>query len=216
MSVIRRSPTPGLKIRFRKDKSIADYIPLNPNPNEPHPVIPITGVGDMFRSVYDQDTNGRVDRVDYVEIDEVENLQEIINDLYNQGGSGGGKEIVTVTNNGGDTFLPGSPVAQNGTVYSLGRSTPPRHRLLGLAVEESAPGAQLKIQLSGYMILPTASWDLVTGTVGGLSLNGTYFVDSNSKLSVVAPAQPPEYLIKMGQSINPTTFLIDLDIAIKL
>lgn len=98
----------------------------------------------------------------------------------------------------------------------MGRGTPPRHRLLGLAVEESAPGDQLKIQLSGYMILPTTSWDIVTGTVGGLSHNGTYFVDSNSKLSVVAPTQSPEYLIKMGQSINPTTFLIDLDIAIKL
>lgn len=217
MSVVKgKCSSPALKIYYKKDQSVADYIPLAPNPGETPPVIPITGVGDMFRSVYDQDVNGRVDRVDRVEISEVTNLQQILNDLANQGGGEGGKEIVTVTNNGGDTFKPGHPVAQNGTMYVIGRSVPPRQRILGLALEESAPGSQLKIQLSGFFNLPAVVWDEVTGTTGGLAINGTYFVNNNSQLSVVAPTAAPEYLIKIGHSINPTDFLIDLDIAIRL
>ena len=216
MAVIKRSPSPGLKIHFRKDTSVADYIPLNPNPDEPHPVIPITGAGDMFRAIYDTNVNGRADRVDRVEINEVTNLQDILNDLANQGGGEGGKEVVSVTNNGGDTFLAGSPVAQNGTAYVLGRSVPPRHRLLGLALEPSAPGEQLKIQLSGFIQLPTSTWDAVTGSVGGLSHDGMYFINSLSQLTLVPPTTEPEYLVKMGRSISPTNFLIDLDITIKL
>lgn len=217
MSIIKgKSLSPKLKISFRKDLSVADYIPLSPNVDEPPPVIPITGAGDMFRAVYDKDANGVVDRVDYVEIKEVNNLQEILNDLANQGGGSGGKEIVSVTNNGGDTFKPGHPVAQNGTVYVIGRSVPPRNRILGLALEESAPGEQLKIQLSGLLTLPAASWDEVTDSVGGLSHEGTYFVNSQSQLTLNAPTTSPEYLIKIGHSISPTNFLIDLDIAIKL
>ena len=208
--------SPGLKIWFRKDISRADYIPLNPNPGQPVPVIPIQGVGDMFRAVYDQNLNGRSDRVDYVEIGEVNNLQNVINDLYNQGGGGGGKEVVTVTNNGGDFIRAGAPVCQNGLTYMIGRSTPPRNRVLGLAVEDSTPGDMLKIQLSGLFQLPAASWDLVTDSVGGLSPNGSYFVNSSAQLSLVAPTLPPEYLLKIGHAVNNTDFLIDLDISIKL
>lgn len=216
MAVIKGScRNPSLKIFYRKDQSVADYIPLHPNPDEPTPVIPITGVGDMFRAVYDKDNNGRVDRVDYVEISEVNNLQQVLNDLANQTGEGG-KEIVTVTNNGGDTFKPGHPVAQNGTVYAIGRSVPPRQRILGLAIEPSEPGQPLKIQLSGFIQLPTHVWDEVTDSVGGLAHNGTYFVNRESQLTVNAPTASPEYLIKIGHSISPTDFLIDLDIAVRL
>lgn len=218
MSVIKRCPSPGLNIRWRKDNSVADYLPLKPNDSEPYPVIPITGVGDMFRSVYDTDLNGIVDRVDRVEISEVTNLQDIINDLYNQGGGGGdgSREIITVTNNGGDSFKPGQIVAQNGTMYVNGRSIPPRHRILGLAVEASEPGDQLKIQLSGYIRLSTEAWDEVTGTVGGLAINGRYFAGSDGHMTITPPTLAPEYLVKIGHSLNTTDFLIDLDIAIRL
>lgn len=217
MSIIKGGGgSPGLKIWFRKDQSVADYIPLTPNPDQPPPVIPVTGAGDMFQAIYDKNLNGRADRVDYVEISEVNNLQDVINDLYNQGGGDGGKEIVTVTNNGGDTFKPGQPVAQNNTMYVSGRSVPPRHRILGLALEDSAPGEQLKIQLSGYIRLPTVVWDEVTDSIGGLAIDGKYFVNSNGMLSTTAPSNAPEYLIKIGHSINTTDFLIDLDIAIRL
>lgn len=170
----------------------------------------------MFKAVYDQNNNGRVDRVDQVLISEVDGLQQALNDLANQGGGSGGKEIVSVTNNGGDTFVPGMPVAQNGTVYVAGRSVPPRTRILGLAVEDSIPGSQLKIQLSGYFHLPPNSWDAVTNLIGGLAGGQTYYVDSAGKLSIVPPAAAPEYMVKIGHAINQSDFLIDLDVAIKL
>lgn len=218
MSVVKgNNPTPNLKISFRKDISISEYIPLPPNPGEPNPVIPVTGVGDMFRAVYDKDNNNVVDRVDAVEINEVAGLRDILNDLANQTGTGGGgKEIITVTNNGSTTFLPGSPVAWTGTQYMLGTSVAPRHKIIGLATEYAAPGDAFKVQLSGFLILPTENWDAVTGTVGGLGHSGNYFVNISSQLTLNPPTSTPEYLIKIGQAISPTTLLIDLDMLIKL
>lgn len=204
-----------LKIVFKKDNSSSGYLPLDPN-GAPPVVLPIQGAGDMFKAVYDQNNNGRADRVDHVLIQEVDGLQTILNDLANQGAGDGGKEVITVTNNGGDTFIPGMPVAQNGTVYVIGKSVPPRQRVLGLAMEPSEPGQQLKIQLSGYFRLPTSQWDLVTAQPGGLAGGLLYYVNINSKLSFVVPTEAPEYAIKLGHAISQTDFLIDLDVAIKL
>lgn len=204
------------KIKYDIDKSSSDYVPLPENPDVPVPVIPITGYGDMFKSVYDQNSNGKADWADNIPISGVVNLQDKLNELSNQGGSGVSKEIITVTNNGGNTFKPGSPVAQNSTTYISGSSLPPRQRIIGLAVNDSAPGDELKIQLSGYMILPTTAWDEVTGTDGGLVVGRSYFIDDSGNLSLDAPTEAPEYLIKIGYSSTPTTFLIDLDIAVKL
>lgn len=214
--ITSRGPTPGLKIHYRKDLSVADYTPLNPNPTEPHPVIPITGAGDMHRSVYDTDMNGRVDRVDSVEIGEVVGLQDVLDNLANQGSGGDSKEIITVTNNGGSVFLAGMPVARSGTMYVPGRSIAPRHQIIGLAIEDSNPGDVLRVQLSGFISLTSGQWDAVTDEVGGLSTDSIYVVNISSKLTQVAPDAAPEYLIKIGRSVSNTAMLIDLDIAIKL
>lgn len=205
-----------LTIRYRKDQSVADYIPLNPNPDTPHPIIPVTGAGDMFRAVYDQDANGVVDTVDAVTIQKVSGLQDIINDLYNQGGGEGGKEIVTVTNNGPDIFMPGQPVAKFGEMYIAGSSIAPGHRVIGLATGISAPGDTIRIQTAGLLTLPATSWDEVTGTVGGLGHGHYYYANNEKKLSIVPPAGEPEYLVKIGIALNTTDFLIDLDFAVKL
>lgn len=205
-----------LIIRYRKDQSVSDYVPLNPNPEAPHPIIPITGAGDMFRAVYDQDANGIVDTVDRVTIQKVDGLQDIINDLYNQGGGDGGKEVVTITNNGPDIFMPGTPVAKFGEMYIAGSSIAPGHRVIGLATNVAAPGDSVRVQTSGLIILPATSWDDVTGNVGGLGHGHLYYVNSDRKLSIVAPSGNPEYLVKIGIALNTTDFLIDLDFAVKL
>ena len=203
-------------IKYREDASRADYLPLNPNPDQPHPVIPITGVGDMYRAVYDQNNNGTVDTADSITIPKVVGLQDALNDLANQGGGGGGGSIVSVTNTGSETFLPGSPVCKVGATYLIGRSTAPRHNILGIAVEASPPGEQLRIQTGGIFQLSPENWDLVTGSVGGLIPNAFYYVNSLSQVTATAPTSEPDYLIKLGVALNNTELLVDLDLIIKL
>lgn len=203
-------------IKYKEDASQVGYLPLRPNPSVPPPVIPITGVGDMFRSVYDQNGNGVPDSADNVTITNVAGLQDALNDLANQGGGGGGGSIISVTNSGSDTFSPGIPVCKIGSMYMIGSSVSPRHNILGLAVDISGPGDQLKIQSGGIIQLSPENWDIVTGQVGGLSTNAIYYVNSLSRVSPDAPTLSPEYLVKIGVALNNTELLIDLDLIIRL
>jgi len=216
--VIGKNFSPTVKIDYRQDTSSADYLPLRPNPAEPHIVIPVEGSGDMFRAIYDTDLDGEVDTANSVPVANVPGLQDTINDLYNQIGTGGtgGNAYINVTNTGGEVFLPGTPVCKVGESYLKARSTGPRQNCLGLAVDASAPGEQLKIQKAGLMSMSTTNWDLITSEVGGLSTSMFYYVDQNSKLSVTAPTEFPFYLVKIGYALNNTDFLIDLDLSIKL
>lgn len=211
--------SPTVKIKYKQDVSSADYLPLQPNDSDQPIIIPIEGTGDMFRAVYDQNLNGVVDSADSVPVANVPGLQDTINDIYNQIGSGsggGGTSVIFVTNTGGETFLPGTPVCKVGSSYLRARSTGPRQNCLGLAVEASNPGEQLKIQQSGLMTLSPENWDLVTTQVGGLATTMFYYVNENSALTVDAPTDFPFYLVKVGYALNNTDFLIDLDLSIKL
>jgi len=219
--VVGKIPTPTVKICYKKDSSSSDFLPLQPNPAEPPILIPVEGAGDMFRAVYDKDGNGKVDTADFVPMANVPGLQATLNDIYNQigsGGAGGGSSnsFLHVTNTGGEVFLPGMPVCKVGESYLRARSTAPRHQCLGLAVEASSPGEQLKIQQSGLMVMSPENWDLVSGEVGGLSTGMHYYVDAGSKITLNAPTEFPHYLIKIGYALNNTDFLIDLDLSIKL
>lgn len=212
----------GLRICFAKDASHAGYLPLPSNPGEPLPVIPITGYGDMFRAIYDVDVNGVVDRVDFVKVDEVENLQDIINDIYFQisqgggGGSGSAANVIVATNNGVDNILSGHPVAIRGSEYRIGKSYSPFHSVIGVAINDSAPGSQLWVQTDGVVTFPTGTWDLVTGAVGGLGIDATYFASLSGNMTSTPPENSPEYLVKIGRSISTTKLLLDLNLTIKL
>jgi hypothetical protein len=218
--VIGKVFSPTVKIDYRQDSSSTDFLPLQPNPSEPPIIIPVEGTGDMFKSVYDRDNDGVVDTADEVAIGDVPGLQATLNDLYNQigsgGGSGGGNSVLFVTNTGGEAFLPGTPVCKVGTSYLRAKSTGPRQNCLGLAMEASSPGEQLKIQQSGLMTMSPENWDLVTDQVGGLATTMFYYVNDVAKLSTEAPTDFPYYLVKVGYALNNTDFLIDLDLSIKL
>ncbi|USV40967.1 hypothetical protein [Xanthomonas phage BUDD] len=218
--VIGKVPSGNVCIRYREDASSTDFLPLQPNPSEPPIVIPIEGSGDMFRAIYDKDANGVVDTADEVPVSHIPGLQDTINDIYNQIGSGGGgggsSQVIFVTNTGGETFLPGMPVCKVGNSYLRARSTGPRQTCLGLAVEASNPGEQLKIQQAGLFTLSPENWDLVTNQVGGLATTMFYYVNIDSQLTMTPPTDFPEYLVKVGYALNNTDFLIDLDLSIKL
>ena len=77
-----------IQIRYNKDKSLSTFLPLNPNPDTPLPIIPVQGFGDMFKSVYDQNNSGKVDSVDNIEIANINNLQTILENLASTGGGG--------------------------------------------------------------------------------------------------------------------------------
>jgi hypothetical protein len=216
--VIGKVFSPTVKIDYRQDSSSSDFLPLQPNPNEPPIIIPVEGAGDMFRAIYDHDNNGVVDTADEVAIGDVPGLQATLNDLYNQIGTGGtgGNSILYVTNTGGEAFLPGMPVCKVGSAYLRAKSTGPRQNCLGLAVDASSPGEQLKIQQSGLMTMSPENWDLVTDQIGGLADTMFYYVNDVAKLSTSAPTDFPFYLVKVGCALNNTDFLIDLDLSIKL
>lgn len=218
--VIGKSRTPPLKIYYDPDNAIADYLPIQPDPEFPPPVIPIQGAGDMFRAVYDSNLNGVPDGADNVPMANIPGLQDTINDLYNQIGSGGGgggsSSVINVTNTGGNTFQPGMPVCKVGAEYLPASSNEPRQNCLGLAVDVSAPGSQLRIQLEGLMSMSAVQWDLVTNMVGGLVPTAFYYIDENSRLTTTPPADFPQYMIKIGYALNTTDFLIDPNLSIKL
>lgn len=209
-----------VKIDYKQDASSSDFLPLRPNPAEPPIVIPVEGTGDMFRAIYDIDLNGVVDTADQIGMSDVPGLQAALNDLANQigqgGGGGGGSSVIVVTNTGGETFLPGMPVCKVGPSYLRAKSTAPRHNCLGLAVEASSPGEQLKIQQSGLMSMTPQNWDLVTDQIGGLPTSMFFYVNDVSKLTPDAPTDFPYYLVKVGYALNNSDFLIDLDLSIKL
>lgn len=219
MSVVRGLGRGGnLKIDYRKDLSVAEYVPLPPNPETPNPVIPITGAGDMFKAVYDTDNDGVVDNVETVEMSQVVGLQQTITDILNNGGGGGGAnpQFIYVLNNGGDSIYPGQPICKSNDLFRAGNSLEPRQRIIGLAADYSSPGTQLKIQTAGLMSYPPIAWDIATDSVGGLANGLGYYVDSAGKLTTQAPENSPEFLIKVGIALNNTDLLIDLDLAIKL
>lgn len=173
----------------------------------------------MFRAVYDVDVNGVVDRVDFVKVDEVENLQNIINDIYSQiaaGGSGGSANVIVATNNGPDNIKQGQAVAFNSGMYRVGKSIAPAHNVIGVAINDSDTGTQLWIQTSGIVFLPETSWDIVTGTVGGLGIGSSYYASALGSISNVPPSSAPEFFIPIGQSIDRTKLLIDLKSIVKL
>jgi hypothetical protein len=217
----RKRRVPGLEIDYSQNRSNSGYVPLQPNPGDPVTTIPVTGVGDMYKAIYDQNNNNVVDNVDAVGIPQVTGLQQVLIDLENQIGSGspgtGTPNIITILNSGTDSFIPGRPVCklQDGTVM-IGSALEPYQRVIGLAVEDTLPGQMLKVQVSGIMSLTVSQWENVTNIFGGLQAGPLYYVSAASWITPVVTTNRPEWLIKVGQGINTTDLLIDLDLSVKL
>lgn len=211
----------GLKVSYEKDGVIGFVIPPEPNIDDPIQSFPPNeptgaGQGDMLREVYDKDGNGIVDRVDRVEIEEVVGLRPELDKIAADAAAAATGKVMTVLNNGPDYILPGHPVALHLDVYYRATSEAPKHKLVGIAVSGAEPGSFMRIQDSGLLKLPELVWDDVLETVGGLALNGSYYLSPNGTITVTPPSESPHYLVKVGYAASRTELYVDPDIVVKL
>lgn len=181
-------PGGDLGVCWKPDASHTDYLPLPANPDDPHIVIPITGVGDMFRAVYDQNKNGVVDRVDKVLISEVEGLQEALDAIVEPGD----RNVVprrlaqptsalrVVSEAIPQGVYPTNPSQLNDSIS-----------VLGIVIQSGTTGETVNVQVGGVIEEQAWSW-----------LRGLVFVGPNGTLTQT----PPEtgFEIVVGYSPAPT------------
>lgn len=189
-----------LGICWKKDASITDYLPLTPNPDDPHIIIPITGVGDMFRAVYDKNQNGVVDRVDKVLISEVEGLQEILDSIVQPADRNTVQRVVdqntsalkVVSERTAAGVHPTNPAIENDALS-----------VLGITTSSANIGETITIQVGGKVTDSSWSWS-----------NGLVFVTTNGTLTQTAPTTGWEIVI--GYAPSPTTINLDFREPIQL
>ena len=142
-----------LGICWKKDASNTDYLPKPANPDDPHIVIPITGVGDMFRAIYDTNQNGIVDRVDKVLISEVEGLQDILDSITQPADRNLVQRVVdqptsalkVVSEQLPSGIHPTNPNIQNDALS-----------VLGITVQSGSVGETINVQIGGK--ITDCSW----------------------------------------------------------
>ena len=68
------------------------------------------------------------------------------------------------------------------------------------------------IQVADMLTAPTASWDIITGESGGLTLGNTYYLDpaNAGRLTSIAPTTTGQTIIIVGSAVNTTTLLINI------
>lgn len=185
----------GLCVVYDKDSSRADYLPLQPNPYDPVPVVPITGYGDMFRAVYDQNVNGKVDRVDAVLIQEVDQLQDKLDEL-----SAGTALTLTATRPlSGHRVV--KAVDETHMDYASSLVEDDAEKVVGIITGAVAEGDIAAVKLSGKLTEP--SWNWIP--------NKSLFVGHDGFLTQTPPDYPDAFSMQFGTALTPTTILIQIE-----
>lgn len=174
-------------ICYSKDQSRTDYLPLPPNPDEPLPVIPVEGYGDMFRAIYDLNNNGVVDRVDTVLISEVVDLQETLDSIS----SPGDKNIIKRVTQYTVSALRLVSEGPNGVYYLDPQVRVDALGMVGITLESGTPGQTIQIQAGGS--LEDTGWNWSQGLV---------FAGPNGTLTQTPPTTGWEIVV--GFSPKPT------------
>jgi len=127
-------------------------------------------------------------------------------------GIGGGGVTARVTNGTASTIPAGSAVYISGsdTVSLAVASTFATSGVIGLATKAIAAGASEIITAAGFVTLSTGEWDAVTGQVGGLTINGLYFLSpfTAGYLTTVPPTTPGQCNVLIGRALSSTTLLV--------
>lgn len=91
-------------------------------------------------------------------------------------------------------------------------------KVIGLSINTVLQSGIGNFQGEGVLTATTAEWDAVTGDVGGLVPNKTYFLSSTQvgKITLVPPSNPGDYLCRIGVGHSSTSMYIDLGLCIKL
>ena len=84
---------------------------------------------------------------------------------------------------------------------------------LGLACEAGAAGVEIGVVTDGPLVLPTATWDLLTGDVGGLVAGDEYWVDPASPGDLIHGTPPQviastQYVIRVGHALATDTMMV--------
>lgn len=105
-------------------------------------------------------------------------------------------------------LVPGLPVVvgpsgAGGRPSIVGIGGPTAPRISGILV--SIVGGVGVVQFGGVVDLPTADWDAVTGSTGGLEVGETYFVSMQGEPGL-APDAPSGsgFIIQIGQALSST------------
>lgn len=84
----------------------------------------------------------------------------------------------------------------------------------GLVAQSPSIGAAATgpVQTDGALSATTAQWDAVTGQVGGLTFNTTYYLDpaTAGKLTITAPTTVGQLVQKVGVGISTTIMNVEI------
>ena len=125
--------------------------------------------------------------------------------------------IRSVSNGDSVALVFGAPVYASAadTVKRAQANAKSTSKVTGLVYDPTvAASANGNIAQSGVMVGTTAQWDaVVTGENGGLSFNGTYFLDPANvgKLTTAPPTTAGQCNVVIGTAISPTE--LELQIA---
>lgn len=193
-------PTDAVVIKYRKDASVDEYIPLRPNPSEPPIVIPVQGTGDMFRAVYDTDQNGVVDTVDQVDIGKVTGLDDTLNDIYNQIGSGGGDGIIVRVAAEEISALRIVSDHDDGIRYADPTNDASVMSIIGITVSAGGIGDTVRIRTSTGQSVDDSAWNWSQGFV---------FLSNNGQLTQIAPSDGWEVVVGYAPSKHRINLTFD-------
>jgi hypothetical protein len=129
--------------------------------------------------------------------------------------------VFSRTNANAGALVIGTPVfvAGAGTVDKARANAAGTKDVLGLIADVSvATGQPGTVQSDGVLTATTAQWDAITGQVGGLVPNTTYFLDSAvaGKLTPTAPTADGEFVCQLGLATSPTELEISIRNTVKL
>lgn len=124
----------------------------------------------------------------------------------------GSAPTASLTNAEGFTLEAGRPVyvfgsgsAKRGTNTSQAAS-----KIVGLLKADTATTMPAEVQTSGKLVLPTATWDVVTGGSGGLTPAAEYYLGASGALTTTPPSALGSSVTKLGVALTATDMELEI------
>ena len=126
---------------------------------------------------------------------------------------------VAVINGEASQVYPGTPVTIV-SALTVKRSSSANAGLTGaggIVWSGNGPTLGMLMRAGGALELPTATWDLVTGDVGGLIPGVLYYLGTTpGTLATAPPTQGGSFVTVIGRALSPTALLIEIGVPVLL